>query len=149
MTVMYADSITNSMKQAIDDNNYKRAVQSEYNKLHNITPKSTVRSKENMRDIAEDKHLIVKEDKKPIETQEFTIESRFSQKGKKGATKSASIKAASLENNFELLKEVRKQELRKLDLSQLELQSKLQISIDAMDFETAAALRDMIKELTN
>jgi excinuclease ABC subunit B len=144
--IMYADKITNSMSLAIADNEYKRAVQTDYNKIHNITPKSTIRSKENMRDIAEVKNILTKEEPKPIAEEEFAIESRFSQKGKKGKTKQASIRAASIENNFELLKEVKKQELNKLELNQSEMTTRLQIAIDAMDFETAAALRDMIKD---
>lgn len=143
--IMYADKMTNSMNIAIADNEYKRSVQTEYNRIHNITPKSTIRSKENMRDIAEVKNILTKEEPKPIEVEEYAIESRFSQKGKKGKTKQASIKAASLENNFELLKAVKIQELDKLDLNLSEMTTRLQIAIDAMDFETAAALRDMIK----
>ena len=36
--IMYADKITNSMKQTIDDTNYRRAKQMEYNTKHGITP---------------------------------------------------------------------------------------------------------------
>lgn len=37
---MYADSITGSMKRAIDETNRRRKIQSEFNKAHNITPKT-------------------------------------------------------------------------------------------------------------
>lgn len=37
---MYADKITDSMKIAIDETSRRRKVQEEYNKKHNITPKT-------------------------------------------------------------------------------------------------------------
>ncbi len=41
--VLYADSITNSMKKAIDETNRRRGVQEEYNKKHGITPKTIIK----------------------------------------------------------------------------------------------------------
>lgn len=38
--VMYADRITDSMKRAIEETERRRKIQMEYNKKHNITPKS-------------------------------------------------------------------------------------------------------------
>ena len=38
MSIMYADRITKSMKKTIDETNYRRKKQLEYNKLNNITP---------------------------------------------------------------------------------------------------------------
>ncbi len=42
--LMYAKRITKSMKETIDTTNARRAKQIEYNKKHNITPKSTKRT---------------------------------------------------------------------------------------------------------
>ena len=42
--IMYADSITESMKNAIDETNRRRALQTEYNKKHGITPKTISKS---------------------------------------------------------------------------------------------------------
>jgi excinuclease ABC subunit B len=149
IAVMYADNITRSMKLAIADNEYKRSIQEKYNILHNIIPKSTQRDTENIKEISERKDILTTDDTKKIkkgEEMDYAIESRYSQKGKKGKTKQASMKAASLENNFEMKKEVKKRELVMLNLSKLELESKLQMAIDAMDFESAAAIRDLMNE---
>ncbi|MCL5410996.1 MAG: excinuclease ABC subunit UvrB [Patescibacteria group bacterium] len=42
--IMYADVITDSMRNAIDETNARREVQEKYNKEHNITPKSAERT---------------------------------------------------------------------------------------------------------
>jgi len=38
--IMYADTITDAMKEAIAETNRRRKIQMEYNKKHNITPKT-------------------------------------------------------------------------------------------------------------
>ena len=46
MVIMYADTITYSMQQAIDETNRRRSIQMEYNVANNITPKTVKKSKE-------------------------------------------------------------------------------------------------------
>ena len=44
--IMYADRITNSMAKTINETNRRRKIQLEYNKKHNITPKTIFKSRE-------------------------------------------------------------------------------------------------------
>ena len=41
--IMYADTISDSMKKAITETNRRRQIQEEYNKLHNIIPKTIIK----------------------------------------------------------------------------------------------------------
>jgi excinuclease ABC subunit B len=46
--IMYADRITGSMQEAINETNRRRAIQQEYNAAHGITPKTVLKSKESI-----------------------------------------------------------------------------------------------------
>ena len=46
--IMYGDTITKSMKKAIDETNRRRKIQDKYNKEHNITPKSIKKAVRNV-----------------------------------------------------------------------------------------------------
>lgn len=46
--IMYADKITESMQQAIDETNRRRKIQIDYNKANGITPKTIIRSKDSI-----------------------------------------------------------------------------------------------------
>lgn len=60
--ILYADSVTGSMKRAIDETNRRRKIQAKYNKKHHITPQ-TIKKKI---------QSIVDHELKPEVTREFT-----------------------------------------------------------------------------
>lgn len=45
--IMYADTVTGSMKRAIDETNRRRKIQSEYNAAHGIVPKTIIKEVKN------------------------------------------------------------------------------------------------------
>jgi len=46
--IMYADSITGSMQQAIDETNRRRKIQEEHNAVNNIVPRTVLKSRESI-----------------------------------------------------------------------------------------------------
>jgi len=58
--IMYADTITGSMKKAIDESNRRRKIQLEFNKTNNINPRSIKKAiKEGIEDLAEAEEFVV------------------------------------------------------------------------------------------
>ena len=97
--IMYADTITDSMKQALDETNRRRSIQEAYNKDNNITPKSVVK------EINEVIHS--------IETQEMSKKYLAKKKHSKAekeklmASIEAEMKQAAKQLNFERAAELR------------------------------------------
>ena len=63
---MYADELTDSMEKAITETNWRRKIQEEYNKKHNITPKTINKT--------------VRDSKKAVKTQDIEIEFKLENK---------------------------------------------------------------------
>ena len=97
--IMYADSITDSMKIAIDETNRRRGIQEKYNEENNITPRSIVK------EISEVIHS--------KETKEMTKKYREKKKHSKAekekllASIEAEMKQAAKQLNFERAAELR------------------------------------------
>ncbi len=108
--ILYADNITGSMERAINETNRRREKQEQYNKKHNITPKSIKSSIKSMATHQKSAHTKAVHD--------LTVIDKKSIKNKKDLEK--------------LIKKKRK--------------AMLQASKN-LDFETAALLRDEVKEL--
>jgi excinuclease ABC subunit B len=60
--VLYADKMTDSIKYAVDETNRRRKLQIDFNKKHNITPKTIIKQiKEKIVDIKDTKHIAKKD----------------------------------------------------------------------------------------
>ena len=99
--IMYADTVTDSMRHAIDETNRRRAIQQKYNQEHHITPQ-TIRKKVSdlisiSKDAAEDEKKFEK-DPSLMTKKEFD---RLMHKLEK------QMRAAAAELNFEMAAEIR------------------------------------------
>jgi excinuclease UvrABC helicase subunit UvrB len=170
--IMYSDTITRSMRLAIDETERRREIQIKHNLDNNITPISTVRQ---LKTIADDVREEVEKDSDygragAVLTQSgFEVFDPFAEvkimnnykdgSGSKqlnrygqnsssvhGETKMSrnSNKGKQVYDNFDTLKNQKIDELSLLKLDQTELSERLQIAVDAMDFEMAAAIRDLL-----
>ena len=103
--LLYADTITQSMQQAITETLRRRKIQMEYNKQHNITPQTIVKA----------------------------IRNQLAEQLK--ARKVAMDAIAAGEDEYDRVEQI------------AELEAKMLEAAEALEFETAARLRDRIKEL--
>ncbi len=93
--VMYADVMTDSMKRAIEETNRRREIQSEYNKIHGITPKTIVKEISNTLEISK-------------KTEEKTVTSQ-KDISRELARLTSAMKVASSNLDFELAIKYREQ----------------------------------------
>jgi excinuclease ABC subunit B len=112
--IMYADRVTNSMKNAIDETYRRRSIQVAYNRDNNITAESVQKS---LRDI-----------------REMLVE----------AADSAAEEEPGYEPGFARVSELTPQEM---SMRVKELEKKMRLAADALEFEHAAEYRDEISTL--
>ena len=97
--IMYADSITDSMKTAIDETNRRRKIQIDYNDRNNIIPKSIVKELNEVIHSKETKEM----------SKKFMMKNKHTkaEKAKLMAQIEAEMKQAAKELNFERAAELR------------------------------------------
>ena len=107
--IMYADTITDSMRSAIDETRRRRAIQQKYNEEHHITPKTIHKKVSDLISIARD----VAADEKKLEKNPESMSPSEIEKLIRKLEKQ--MKAAAAELNFEMAAELRDRivELRK------------------------------------
>jgi excinuclease ABC subunit B len=120
--ILYADKTTPAMAQARDETERRRKKQTEYNKLHNITPESV---KSNMGALSES----IWEADYPSMPKLPEIKEPSGKRKKKGAKETQTFPLEEIPSMVKALKK----EMKKAAAS--------------LDFEKAAKLRDQIKEL--
>ena len=96
---MYADSITDSMKTAIDETNRRRSIQEKYNIENNVTPRSIVKEINEVIHSKETREMTEKYRKKHKHSK--------SEKERMLASIEAEMKQAAKQLNFERAAELR------------------------------------------
>ncbi len=133
--ILYADKITDSLDSAIKETDRRRKIQIEYNKKHNITPKTIIKNIKDITEELEDKHKKAVEEELGIDLGLF--EKTFNRdKKKERKTESLTLK------NIMMSDEERSLSVYKKIISIKE--KEMNKSVKNLDFETAAILRDEI-----
>jgi len=138
--VLYADIMTGSLENALNETNRRREIQIAYNKKHGITPKTI---KKNIKDITEElesKHEKSVNAELGIDLEIFKRTLK-KEKGKKGRTEREEIEFSRLSDEeindliYEKIIKMKEKDMTK--------------AVKELDFETAAILRDEILALKN
>ena len=172
--VMYADKMTDSMQSTIDETNRRRRLQLEYNKQHNITPQTIINEiDEVLSSIFEADYVTVDDDDPSVTHYDWPGAKKSRKKAGKArqiqdsggnfATRralEAAEKSGALEGRKKRLAEkypeVREEPpqgvQRKVSAGEVpkliaKLEKEMYEAAKALDFETAALLRDEIREL--
>ena len=114
IAILYADKITNSKKKTIDETNYRRAKQIEYNKKNGVVPKPIVRSIDNpltkrlLRNDNEEISETVIDFKIPNKSKDFDKKIRELRREMEKSAKELDFKSAALyRDQIKKLKEIK------------------------------------------
>ena len=139
--IMYADTVTDSMREAIDETNRRRAIQMQFNEEHGIKPKTVRKAiSDNSSFIAEAEETVGKKDRSRGDTLghgAFFSPAADGDAGDEGA-------ASMGERLAEELSELPQEELARVIAT---MEDDMRAASEAMDFEEAARLRDAVVSL--
>ncbi len=122
--ILYADTVTKSIKEAVDEVKRRRKIQIEYNKKHGIVPKPIVKPiKEDVLP-ASKKRLKEDQDSRSVQFESMPIDLE---------PIIAAYKTASVKERKRIIKHLRQEMMRYAEI---------------LDFENAIRIRDAIKTLT-
>ena len=114
IAILYADKITNSIKKTIDETNYRRVKQIEYNKKNGVVPKPIVKSIDNpltkrlLRDDNEEISETVIDFKIPNKSKDFDKKIRELRREMEKSAKELDFKSAALyRDQIKKLKEIK------------------------------------------
>ena len=103
--IMYADTVTRSMEIAINETNRRRSIQIEYNKEHNITPKTIIKNVSDVLAISSSETLkSPKKQKKMSKSEKEKLIDELTKKMKYAAKMFEFERAAFLRDEIEKLK---------------------------------------------
>ncbi len=111
--IMYADNVTGSLERAIKETDRRRAIQIEYNKVHNITPKTIIKTIHDILPIEE----ILNLESQPLPKSKTALLSLIAEKEKemKQAAKDLDFELAAIlrDEVRELMKRINKSDSKK------------------------------------
>ena len=139
--IMYADTVTDSMREAIDETQRRREIQMAYNEEHHIEPKTVRKAINDISSfIAEATENVGKRDRSRGDTLghgEF-----FTPAGEESSAGGAAERSGS-----ELVQEMAKLPQAELARVIAAMEEDMRAASEAMDFEQAAILRDALVQL--
>ena len=140
--VMYADTITDSMREAIDETNRRRAIQMKFNEDHGIEPKTVRKAINDISSfIAEASDTVGKRDRSRGDT---LGHGAFFTPAGDGADAAPDASPSTGQQLAEELASLPKDELSRIIAT---MEDDMRSASEAMDFEEAARLRDAIVHL--
>ncbi len=121
--ILYADTVTDSMRSAIDETDRRRALQEDYNREHGITPQTVRKAiQESLIDVCEADYVTV-----PVVAEEEEEYRSAEDVAKAVATLRKQMRAAAQELEFERAAELRDR-LQHLEARELELRNGIRAS---------------------
>lgn len=137
--IMYADTVTDSMREAIDETNRRRAIQIQFNEEHGIVPRTVKKAVSDISSfIAEAQETVGKKDRSRGDTLGH---------GAFYSPAESSAGDASESVGERLARELA--DLPKDEIAQIiaTMEDDMRVASEAMDFEEAARLRDAVVSL--
>ena len=109
MVILYADTVTRSMRSAMDETERRRTLQDAYNKAHGIVPKTVIKSVREILELSKGEEETARKKGKKLTKKELEDEIAATEKKMREAAKMLEFEYAALlrDRLMELRKELK------------------------------------------